>query len=189
MLKIMVAGGFGVGKTTFIGAISDIEPLVTEEVLTESSAGFDNLAGLTDKVTTTVAFDFGSLIVDSGDGLLELLLFGTPGQARFADYWHDLSRGAVGVVILADTRRLDISFPALTFSEQAGLPHIIAVNEWDGSYRYPMHDVRQALRLHPSIPMVTCDARERSSVRDSLLCLVKHALTFTPPATSRLDAR
>ncbi|MEU0027418.1 ATP/GTP-binding protein [Streptomyces sp. NPDC006335] len=186
MLKILVAGGFGVGKTTFIRTISEITPITTEEVLTESSTATDDLEGVAAKETTTVAFDFGRLTVGEQ---LELMLFGTPGQDRFADFWFDLARGAVGIVVLADTRRLDISFPAVTFCERAGLPHIVAVNQWDGAYRYQLNDVRRAFQLRPHVPMTTCDAREKSSVRDTLLRLVDHALDPTPPATALLDAR
>ncbi|MGW2421428.1 GTP-binding protein [Streptomyces sp. NPDC001709] len=178
-LKILVAGGFGVGKTTCIGAISEIEPLNTEEYLTEASARTDNRAGVEAKDTTTVAFDFGRKSFDPPDVPLplELFLFGTPGQDRFVDLWHDLSRGAVGAVVLADTRRLDSSFAAVEFFEQIGLPFIVAVNEFEGAYRYPEDDVRQALGVANDIPLVACDARVTSSVAKALLTLVRHALT------------
>ncbi|MFF7953990.1 GTP-binding protein [Streptomyces griseorubiginosus] len=185
MLKILVAGGFGVGKTTFITTISEITPISTEETLSQSSADIDDLDGLSSKETTTVAFDFGRLTVGED---LELMLFGTPGQTRFIDFWSDLARGAVGVVVLADTRRLEASFQAVSLCERDRLPHIVAVNEWDGAYRYNLNDVRQALGLPDRVPMITCDAREKRSVRDALLRLVDHALAFVPPSTL-LDAR
>lgn len=188
MLKCMVAGGFGVGKTTFIGAVSEIEPVTTEEVLTQAGTSTDNLDGVQAKETTTVAFDFGRLSVDSDDGPVELMLFGTPGQDRFVDFWFDLARGAVGVVVLADTRRLDRSFPAIAFCERARLPFVVGVNQFDGAHRYPIDAVRQALALKPGTPVVTCDARVKSSVARVLLRLVDHALELTPADPTLLDA-
>jgi len=189
MLKCMVAGGFGVGKTTFIGAISEIEPVNTEEILTQAGVATDSVDSVESKETTTVAFDFGRFTVDSGDGLLELMLFGTPGQERFVDYWYDLSRGAVGVAVLADTRRLETSFPSIAFCEHTGLPFVVGVNQFDRGHRYPIDAVRRALALKPSTPVVTCDARVEKSVERVLLRLVDHALEVTPAAPTSLDAR
>ncbi|MFD5469612.1 ATP/GTP-binding protein [Streptomyces sp. NPDC127105] len=179
VLKIVFAGGFGVGKTTCVRSVSEIEPLATEEYLTEASTPTDSLQGVEAKDTTTVAFDFGRLTLDVPVPM-ELFLFGTPGQDRFTDIWYDLSQGAVGAVVLADTRRLEKSFTAVSFFEQVGLPFVVAVNQFDGSYRYPEADIRQALDLSPHIPVVTCDARVATSVARVLLTLVDHALSHTP---------
>ncbi|MFI6209122.1 GTP-binding protein [Streptomyces sp. NPDC051041] len=184
MLKTVVAGGFGVGKTTFVGAISEIPPLTTEEYLTQAGAATDHLTGVEEKTTTTVAFDFGRLSLDVPVPL-ELLLFGTPGQERFLDIWYDLSAGAVGAVVLVDTRRLESSFTAVSFFEQIGLPFLVAVNEFDGAHRYDRDEVRAALNLPPQVPVVTCDARNTSSVATVLLTLVRHALTTTPATPAR----
>ncbi|GGZ73460.1 ATP/GTP-binding protein [Streptomyces echinoruber] len=174
-MKLVVAGGFGVGKTTFIGAVSEIPPLSTEEHLTQAGAATDHLTGVEHKTTTTVAFDFGRLSLDVPVPL-ELLLFGTPGQDRFLDIWYDLAAGAIGAVVLADTRRLEASFTAATFCEQIGLPFVVAVNEFDGAHRYPEHAIRDAFALRPNTPVVACDARATSSVAAVLLTLVQHAL-------------
>ncbi|WP_405878570.1 MULTISPECIES: ATP/GTP-binding protein [unclassified Streptomyces] len=184
VLKIVVAGGFGVGKTTCVRAVSEIEPLTTEEYLTQASAPTDSLEGVETKDTTTVAFDFGRLSLDVPVPL-ELFLFGTPGQDRFVDLWFDLSSGAVGAVVLADTRRLASSFTAVSFFEQIDLPFIVAINQFDRAYRYPEHEIRQALSLGRRIPVVACDARVPSSVAGVLLTLVDHALSSSPADPAR----
>ncbi|MDV9168615.1 ATP/GTP-binding protein [Streptomyces sp. W16] len=187
VLKILIAGGFGVGKTTAVGAVSEITPIATEEYLTQASAPTDSLAGVEAKITTTVAFDFGRITFDVPVPM-ELMLFGTPGQDRFMDLWDDLARGAVGAVVLADTRRLDSSFDAVTFCERTRLPFVVAVNEFDGAHRYPVAEIREALGLTPQLPVVTCDARQAASVARVLIRLVDHALSQTPSTATLLDA-
>ncbi|MEU9068894.1 ATP/GTP-binding protein [Streptomyces sp. NPDC048306] len=176
VLKIVIAGGFGAGKTTAVGAVSEIPPLSTEEYLTEASADVDCLAGLASKRTTTVAFDFGRLSLPGAPIPLELFLFGTPGQDRFVDLWYDLSRGAVGAVVLVDTRRLESSFTPVSFFEDIDLPFVVAVNQFDGAHRYHPEQVRTALELPASVPVVTCDARDPNHVAGVLLTLVDHAV-------------
>ncbi|MET9545994.1 MULTISPECIES: ATP/GTP-binding protein [unclassified Streptomyces] len=175
--KIVVAGGFGVGKTTLVTAVSEITPLQTEALMTQASADTDDLSGTPDKTTTTVAMDFGRITLDDD---LVLYLFGTPGQQRFWFMWDDLVRGAIGAVVLADTRRLSDCFPALDYFESCGLPYIVAVNHFDGSERFEVPDVREALTVPPHIPVLIMDARQRISVIESLLALVGHALDATP---------
>ncbi|MFJ9893575.1 GTP-binding protein [Streptomyces sp. NPDC091280] len=191
MLKILITGGFGVGKTTAVGAVSEITPLRTEEYLTQASTPTDSLDGVETKHTTTVAFDFGRITFDDvGLGLpLELMLFGTPGQERFMDLWTDLAHGAVGAVVLADTRRLDSSFHAVTFCERTRLPFVVAVNEFDGAHRYPVTEIRDAFGLPPDLPVTTCDARKASSVTGVLLRLVDHALSLARSTPTLLDSR
>lgn len=176
VLKIVIAGGFGAGKTTAVGAVSEITPLSTEEYLTEASADVDSLAGLASKRTTTVAFDFGRLSLPDAPVPLELFLFGTPGQDRFVDLWYDLSRGAVGAVVLVDTRRLESSFTPVSFFEDIGLPFVVAVNQFDGAHPYHPEQVRAALELPAAVPVVTCDARDTNHVAGVLLALVDHAV-------------
>ncbi|ATL30448.1 GTP-binding protein [Streptomyces formicae] len=175
--KIVVAGGFGVGKTTLVTAVSEIQPLQTEALMTQASAETDDLSGTPGKTTTTVAMDFGRITLDDD---LVLYLFGTPGQQRFWFMWDDLVRGAIGAVVLADTRRLSDCFPALDYFESCGLPYIVAVNHFDGSEEFAVADVREALTVPPHIPVLIMDARQRISAIESLLALVGHALDATP---------
>ncbi|MYT28939.1 MULTISPECIES: ATP/GTP-binding protein [unclassified Streptomyces] len=172
-LKILVAGGFGVGKTTLVGAVSEIRPLRTEERLTEAGRPVDDLHGVEAKSTTTVAMDFGRITVHDE---LVLYLFGTPGQDRFWFLWDELARGALGAVVLADTRRLADSFAAIDYFERRGLPFVVAVNCFDGADRYPADAVRDALDLDPAVPVLLCDARARDSARDVLIAVVEHAM-------------
>lgn len=175
--KIVVAGGFGVGKTTLVAAVSEIPPLTTESVMTVLSEDVDDLSGLPEKRTTTVAMDFGRITLESD---LVLYLFGTPGQNRFWFMWDDLVRGAVGAIVLVDTRRLEDSFPAVDYFERSGIPFVVAVNLFDDAPRYPEEDLRDALSISPRTPMTECDARVRESAVDALAELVVHALDLTP---------
>ncbi|HEX6472434.1 MAG TPA: ATP/GTP-binding protein [Streptosporangiaceae bacterium] len=172
-VKILVAGGFGVGKTTLVGSVSEIRPLRTEERLTDRSVGIDDTTGVEQKTTTTVAMDFGRITLRDG---LVLYLFGTPGQDRFWFMWDELALGALGAVVLADTRRLADSFPSIDYFERRGLPFIIGVNCFEDSFRYESEEIRMALDLDPEIPVILCDVRQRESGKQVLITLVEHVL-------------
>ncbi|WDZ84163.1 GTP-binding protein [Micromonospora cathayae] len=172
-IKILIAGGFGVGKTTMVGAVSETRPLRTEEVLTESGVGIDDLSGVEDKSTTTVAMDFGRITISDD---LVLYLFGTPGQDRFWFVWDELALGAIGAVVLADTRRLADCFPSIDYFEGRGTPFVVAVNCFEGARQYRLDEVQAALNLDPDVPVLLCDARQRQSSKEVLITMLEHAM-------------
>ena len=175
--KIVIAGGFGVGKTTFVGAVSEIVPLRTEALVTSESDGHDDLAAIPGKQSTTVAMDFGRITI--ADDLV-LYLFGTPGQRRFWFMWDDLVRGAIGAVVLIDTRRLEDSFAAVDFFEARNLPFLIAVNEFEDAPTYAIDDLREALSVSPTVPIINVDARQRHSAKNALIAITSYALDRLP---------
>ncbi len=172
-VKVLVAGGFGAGKTTLVASVSEIRPLRTEEVLTDRGIGVDDVSGVESKSTTTVAMDFGRITIEDE---VVMYLFGTPGQDRFWFVWDELSYGAAGAVVLADTRRLADCFPSIDYFERLGTPFIVAVNCFDGARRYRLDEVQLALNLDPDVPVVLCDARRKESAKEVLITLIEHAV-------------
>ena len=172
-IKVLIAGGFGVGKTTMVGAVSEIRPMSTEEHITEESIGVDSMYGVESKTTTTVAMDFGRITISDD---LVLYLFGTPGQDRFWFIWDELATGAIGAVVLADTRRLGDSFPSIDYFERRRTPFIVAVNCFDGAPGYHPEEIKLALNLEPEVPVLLCDARKRASGKEVLIALVEQAM-------------
>jgi signal recognition particle receptor subunit beta len=170
-VKVMIAGGFGTGKTTMVRSVSDIKPLTTEETLTQASADVDHLIGVAEKTETTVSLDFGKISLNDS---LMLYLFGTPGQERFWFLWNGLFKGALGAVVLVDTRRLASSFRAIEEMERQDVPFVVALNVFPDSKEFPLEEIRDALDISPHIPIVACDARDRASSRDVLVTLIRH---------------
>ena len=176
-VKIVIAGGFGTGKTTLVSSVSEIPPLTTEELLTEASIGIDDVTGVENKTHTTVALDFGRITISPD---VVLYLFGTPGQDRFWFMWDELAQGAVGAIVLVDTRRLDTSFPAVDYFERRGIPFVAVVNRFFGECEYSDEEIRSAMELAPDVPLVWCDARDRASSKIALISLVRHAMARLP---------
>lgn len=181
-VKIVIAGGFGVGKTTTVAAVSEIPVLTTEAAMTEVAAAIDRTGHVPAKVTTTVALDFGCITIDEE---IKLYLFGTPGQDRFGFMWNDLTTGALGALVIVDVRRLDDCYPSVDYFEQAGIPFAVAVNLFDGRLPHDLDDVRWALAINDTTPLITFDARDPRSVRDALLVLLHRALTVTKAGTAQ----
>jgi len=180
--KIVIAGGFGVGKTTLVGSVSEITPLTTEAIMTSAGVGVDDTRQVPGKTTTTVAMDFGRISIDHD---LILYLFGTPGQTRFWFMWDELVRGAIGAVVMVDTRRLADCFAAIDFFEHRRLPYLVAINCFDGVQYHDANDVRDALAIPAEVPVLSCDARSRESTKQVLIALVEHVLSLRRPrATS-----
>ena len=178
-VKVMIAGGFGTGKTTMVRSVSDIKPLTTEETLTQASADVDHLVGVADKTETTVSLDFGKISLNDS---LMLYLFGTPGQERFWFLWNGLFKGALGAVVLVDTRRLASSFRAIEEMERQNVPFVVALNVFPDSKDHPVEEIRDALDISPHTPIVACDARDRASSRDVLVALIRHLKDRSPVA-------
>ncbi|MFI6104632.1 GTP-binding protein [Streptomyces sp. NPDC051310] len=174
-VKVVIVGGFGVGKTTLVGSVSEIRPLTTEETMTQAGVGVDDTAGIGGKTSTTVAMDFGRISINEQ---LVLYLFGTPGQERFWFLWRGLFEGALGAVVLVDTRRLEVSFDVIGRLEERGVPFVVAVNSFPDAPAYPVEELRGALDLPPSVPIVPCDARQRSSGKDVLMTLMRYLQTL-----------
>jgi len=181
-VKLVIAGGFGVGKTTTVGSISEISPLTTEADMTSAAAGIDDASKVPGKRTTTVAMDFGCITIDES---LKLYLFGTPGQDRFGFMWDDLAIGAIGALVIVDSRRLDDCYPAVDYFERLGLPFVIAVNRFDGAVAHDLPSIRWALAVDDAVPLITFDARDKLSVRDALLVVLDRALAKARAAQTK----